>query len=219
MKRIIIFLLILAGSLEFASTASGQKTMELRLNGYGLYALDDNHVDSYTSSSSYFYGEIEGGFEYGVGFEILPAASWGFDFSYLRLASGANVLYYNGGSLEAEYDLKSNYLLLGASKYFRMKRKTEPYAGLQAGMVIFDVFDPYSGYSGSGTKFAWGIRGGANIWLNKKIAVKIQTGLLSAVQAMGGNLYNGTTGSGTGISGPSTFYQLSVGGGLLFNLR
>jgi hypothetical protein len=43
--------------------------------------------------------------------------------------------------------------------------------------------------------------------------------LLSAVQAMGGSLYNGTTGSGTGISGPSTFYQLSVGGGLLFIIK
>jgi hypothetical protein len=43
--------------------------------------------------------------------------------------------------------------------------------------------------------------------------------LLSAVQAVGGGLYFGTGGAGAGVSGFSTFYQFSLGGGLVFKIK
>ena len=68
------------------------------------------------------------------------------------------------------------------------------------------------------TKFAWGFKLGANIWASEKVGIKIQAGLLSAVQAIGGGVYFGTGGAGAGITGLSTYYQFNLGGGLVFNL-
>jgi hypothetical protein len=43
--------------------------------------------------------------------------------------------------------------------------------------------------------------------------------LLSAVQSMGGGLYFGTGGAGAGLTGYSTFYQWTLGGGLIFDIN
>lgn len=96
--------------------------------------------------------------------------------------------------------------------------KVEPYAGLQAGMAIFNVENPDNGNSGNATKFAWGAKLGVNIWASEKVGVKIQTGLNSAVQSAGGGLYFGTGAAAAGVSTYSTFYQFYVGGGLIFNM-
>ena len=48
--------------------------------------------------------------------------------------------------------------------------------------------------SNSATKFAWGLRLGANIWASEKMAIKLQGQLMSAVQGAGGGLYFGTGG-------------------------
>jgi ABC-type Fe3+-hydroxamate transport system substrate-binding protein len=57
----------------------------VRLHGYAMYALDDNHVDSYYSATSYFDGSVKGGFQYGGGIEVLPYPAMGLEFTYLRL--------------------------------------------------------------------------------------------------------------------------------------
>ena len=86
-------------------------------------------------------------------------------------------------------------------------------------MGIFNVENPDNGKTGNATKFAWGIKAGVNIWLSDKIGLKLQGGLLSAVQSVGGGLYFGTGGAGAGVSGYSTFYQWTLGGGLIFDLN
>ena len=108
--------------------------------------------------------------------------------------------------------------MLGSNRYFGMDSKVEPYGGVQAGMAIFNVENPDNGKSGSETKFAWGLKLGVNIWASEKMGIKIQTGLLSAVQAAGGGLYFGTGGAGAGVNAYSTFYQFTIGGGLTFGL-
>ena len=97
--------------------------------------------------------------------------------------------------------------------------KIEPFAGMQLGMGIYNVANPDNDNTGSATKFAWGIRAGANIWANEKVGIKLQAGLISAVQAVGGSVYFGTGGAGAGVSGFSTYWQFSLGGGLVFRLR
>ena len=99
-----------------------------------------------------------------------------------------------------------------------MNPKVEPYAGLQLGMAIFNVNDTESGKSGNDTKFAWGAKLGLNFWASDKVGIKMQTGLVSAVQSAGGGLYLGTGGAGAGVSTYSTFYQFYIGGGLTFKM-
>jgi hypothetical protein len=195
----------------------------IRLHGYATYALADNHVDSYYSETQYFEGSIEGGFQYGGGLEVMPYPAVGIEFTYLRLDSKAPMTYYNGinGTDHGDFDLAQNWLFLSFNKYVPVNPKVEPFAGLQLGMDILNATQPENlgGDSGSATKFAWGAKLGVNIWASEKVGIKLQAGLLSAVQAFGGGIYFGTGGAGAGVSGFSTYYQVSFGGGLVFKLK
>jgi len=214
MKKLLTIALLLTGSYLFAQTGAS-----VRLNGYALYAFDDNNVDSYYSDTDYFDGKFEGGFQYGGGLEVLPAPAIGVEISYLRLDSKAPMEYYNDGIQYTDFDLAQNWLFLGFNKYLPVNPKLEPFAGIQLGMDILNVENPDNGNTGSATKFAWGIKAGAHVWVNEKVGLKLQLGLMSAVQAMGGGVYFGTGGAGAGISGFSTYYQFNLGGGLVFKLR
>ena len=214
MKKLLTILLFLTGSYLFAQTGPS-----VRLHGYTTYAFDDNHVDSYYSTTNYFNGSVKGGFQYGGGLEIMPFSGAGVEFTYLRLDSKAPMEYYNGGVKNSNFDLAQNWLLLSFNKYVPVNPKVEPYAGMQLGMDIINATNPDNNNSNSATKFAWGIKAGLNIWANEKVGIKLQTSLLSAVQAVGGGLYFGTGGAGAGVSGYSTYYQFNLGGGLVFKVK
>jgi hypothetical protein len=195
-----------------------QHKMGIRLHAYTTYAFDDNGVDSYYSEDSYFDGSIKGGFEYGGGLEIKPAPHLGVEITYLRLDSKAPMDYYLDGVQSTEFNLAQNLLFLSVNKYLPLNSKLEPYAAMQIGMDIINVENPDNGKSEGATKFAWGIKLGSNIWVSETVGIKIQAGLLSAVQAIGGGVYFGTGGAGAGFTGLSTYYQFNLGGGLVFNL-
>jgi hypothetical protein len=239
MKKLftVILLLGFAGSVVFAQTTQtvvvqpGQTVVvqpaqkpatagpSVRLHGYATYALADNHVDSYYSNTSYFNGAIEGGFQYGGGIEVMPYPAVGVEFTYLRLDSKAPIYYYDVIERFSNFDLAQNWLFLSFNKYVPVNPKVEPFAGLQVGMDILNVENPDNNNSGSATKFAWGAKLGVNIWASEKVGIKLQAGLLSAVQAIGGGIYFGTGGAGAGVSGFSTYYQVNFGGGLVFKLK
>jgi hypothetical protein len=221
MKKFIVIIFCLFGTYAFAQTSHNQAASgpSLRLNGYTTYAFADNHVDSYYSATSYFDGKIEGGFQYGGGLEILPYPALGAEIMYLRLDSKAPMSYWNGSEVHSNFDLAQNFLLFSANKYVPVNPKVEPYAGFQIGADFINVENPDNGNSSSTTKLAWGIKAGLNIWVNEKVGIKMQAGLLSAVQAVGGGVYFGTGGAGAGVSGFSTYYQFNLGGGLVFKLK
>lgn len=218
MKKLLTIVFFLTGGYLYAQNAkqSSSQGPALRLNAYTTYAFDDNYVDSYYSETSFFEGEIKGGFQYGAGLEILPTSGLGVELTYLRLNSKAPMAYYDNGTQNTTFDLAQNFLFLGANRYFGLNPKVEPFAGLQLGMDILNVENPKDGRTKGATKFAWGIKAGLNVWANEKAGIKLQAGLLSAVQAVGGGVYFGTGGSGAGLSGYSTYYQFSLGGGLVF---
>jgi hypothetical protein len=228
MKNLLALFLCTVGSCVIAQTVqqqqppapvvTHQKPGTLRLNVYTSYAFDDD-VDSYYSTTAYFRGTIKGGFEYGGGLEYILRPAYGIEFAYLRLDSKAPITYYDNIEKKAEFGVAQNYLMLGVNHYLLVNPRLEPYFGLQMGMGIFNVENPNTNKTGSATKFAWGLKAGTNIWLSNKIGLKLQAGLLSAVQSMGGGLYFGTGGAGAGLTGYSTFYQWTLGGGLIFDIN
>jgi hypothetical protein len=125
--------------------------------------------------------------------------------------------YYNGLQYKV-FDLAMNYILLGGTNYFQTGGKVEPYAGLAAGVGIFNIKNAESGNDNTATKFTWTLKLGTNLWLSEKVGLKLQADLLSAVQSMGGGLYFGTGGAGAGVSTYSTMYQWGLGGGLVFKV-
>jgi len=197
-------------------------SQNIRLNAYSGYVFDDK-VDSYFDANNYYNGKIKGGYQWGVGLEYLASPQYGIEISYLLQSTTAPTTYLQSGQLggvkTSNFDMKLNWIMLGGNRYMKKPGgKAEMFGGLMAGAVIVDFHNPDNGNDNSATKFAWGLKGGVNIWASPKVAFKLQAQLMSAVQAVGGGLYFGTGGAGAGLTSYSSMLQFGLGGGLCFAL-
>ena len=213
MKPILSFLLVC-----FFITASSQTT---RLNGYALYVFDDK-FDSYYSPGDYYEGKFKGGLQWGVGIEYMPTPMNGIELVYLNQQTTAPTNYWAPGQIvekHTNFDVGFNWAMLAFNRHMRKPgSKVEGFGGGMLGAAFINVKNPDNGNENSATKFAWGLKLGANIWASEKMAIKLQTQVLSAVQGAGGGLYFGTGGGGVGVSTYSSMYQFGLGGGLTFAL-
>ena len=212
MKSILSILLVF-----FFITASAQHT---RLNGYALYVFDDQ-FDSYYDNNNYYEGKFKGGLQWGAGLEYMPHQSSGIELLYLNQQTTALTTYAIPGSgvKTTNFDVGFNWLLLAGNRYMRKPgSKVEGFGGFMLGAAFINVDNPVNGNSNSATKFAWGFRLGANIWASERVAIKLKTQVMSAVQGAGGGLYFGTGGGGVGVSTYSSMYQFGLGGGIAFAL-
>jgi opacity protein-like surface antigen len=213
MKKIIIGIFLIAG---LTSLATAQ---HIRLNGYAAYVFDDK-IDSYYDQNNQYYGQINGGFQWGAGLEYLVSPSKGIELKYLRRDAVAPMHYYKNSLIQQNknFDIALNYVLVGGNNYFQTGGKVEPYAGASLGMCIITLKNVEAGNDNQATKFAWGVKLGTNIWATEKVGIKLQVDLISAVQSAGGSLYFGTGGTGAGIGMYSTMYQWVLGGGLTIKM-
>ena len=199
--------------------AMSQKTT--RLNGYAVYVFDDQ-FDSYYSKSDYYEGKIKGGLQWGVGLEFLPTPMNGIELIYLNHQTTAPTDYWAPGQLaerHTNFDVSLNWAMLGFNRYMRKPgSQVEGFGGAMLGAAFINADNPDNGNENSATKFAWGLKFGANIWASEKVAIKLQGQLMSAVQSAGGGLYFGTGGTGAGVSTYSSMYQFGLGGGIVFSL-
>lgn len=221
-QSILIITTLFLSLISFAqdTTSDFRSGPSIRLNLYGAYAFDDS-FDSYYDYGNYYQGTLQGGFIYGGGLEYELARNSFIELSYQRLDTNAPTQYYAGGLFDkyADFDVAVNYILLGGNRTFRKPGSMiEGFGGLSAGMAIVNIENPTTNNSDSVTKFAWGLKAGAVIWASDKVGIKLQGQLLSVTQSMGGGIYFGTGGSGAGVSSYSSFYQFTLGGGLVFDL-
>jgi hypothetical protein len=208
----------------FAALGAGAQNM--RLNAYALYAFDDA-VDSYYSNTSYFNGTVKGGLIWGGGLEFMLHPEYGLELTYLRMDTEAPMEYYStqppAGVKSSVLDVDINYALIGGNRYKAFGPNVEGFGGMQLGAAFVKATRPANSIVGeasdNATKFAWAIRGGANIFPGgkaSKVGLKLSIGLMSMVQGAGGGLYFGTGGAGAGISTYSSILQFNMGGGLVF---
>lgn len=210
MKQLILLIFFF---LMFITVGQAQ---EIRINGYTSYVFDDK-FDAYNSSTSYLNGKILGGFQWGAGLEYLATPYYGTEILYFRQDTEVPIRYYRQGEISRQLDISVNYIMLGGVRYADAGR-VQGYGGLMLGAVIYDNKAPIEREPNSVTKFAWGLRLGGNLWATDKIGLKVQTHLLSGVQAFGGGFYFGSGGSGAGLSTYSTLFQFSLGGGLTIRM-
>jgi len=219
MKKVIFVLTL------FITVGAGAQNA-MRLNAYALYAFDDA-VDSYYSNTSYFDGKVKGGLLWGGGLEFMLHPEYGLELTYLRMDTEAPMTYYSNqppaGVKNNVLDLDINYALIGGNRYKAFSDVVEGYGGLQLGAAFVKATRPAVGNvmeaSDNATKFAWAIRGGANVFPGgkaSKVGIKMTISLMSMVQGAGGGLYFGTGGAGAGISTYSSIMQFTLGGGLVF---
>lgn len=209
MKKIFLPLLL---AVAF-STASGQG---LRLNGYVAYVFDDG-FNVYNGSSEYYSGKIKGGAQYGAGLEYMANPMYGVEILWLYKKSDAPTKF-KLGNLTTEktetFSVTHNWIMLsGNSHVMKPGKKIEGIGGLMLGALMSDVSSPEK--SANSTNFAWGFKLGGDIWLSEKIALKLQTQILSASKAVGGTVYYGYWGP-VAVPGYVTLWQFGLGGGLVF---
>lgn len=194
---------------------------KLRANIYSSYIFQDK-VDSYYDPETYFQGQINGGYQWGVGLEYMINPSYGLELSYKGMNTKAPLKNYQYPVNYHDYDLNISYIFLSGTRYVRKPgSKVEGFGGLGLGVGIFNAKDPnpasdVTTTSGNLTKFSWQLHLGAIIWASEKVGIKLQGSLQSATQAIGGGVYFGTGGAGAGVSSYSSIYQFGLGGGLVF---
>lgn len=215
MKKII---LLISSSLFIVFSMYAQ---DIRVNLYGGYVFDDKFNSLY-DSYQYYEGKIVGGFQYGGGVEFMVKPDYGIELLYIGQNTTAPTYYNDNYAFGEKYsvmDVNLNYALISGNGHMMTKGgKFEGYGGFMLGACFGSAKNPETGSSKSGTKFAWGLRLGGNIWLSDKVAIKTQAMLLSAVQSAGGSLYFGTGGAGAGVSTYSSILQFSFSSGLAFRL-
>jgi hypothetical protein len=212
MKKLLFAALILV---SINSAAQG-----VRLNAYGNYQFQDQ-VTSYYNTSTYYNGQIKGGFQWGAGLEYMVKGVYGIEVSYYRQDANAVVSNFRYPQSH-DYDVAVNYIFLSGTRYMqRPGSKMEAFGGGGLGMAIIDTKDPKPN-NGNGdnsistTKFAWQFYGGGIYWASEKVGIKLKAQLQSAVGAVGGGVYFGTGGAGAGVTTYSTMIQFGLGGGLVF---
>lgn len=193
----------------------------VKLNGYANYVFDDK-VDSYYDNTSYFDGKIKGGFQWGVGLQYNFKEFYGLEITYYNQSTSANANYQVPGSIAVKngnFDVNLNWIMLNGVREFRQPGgKFEAFGGMGLGVALINTENKANGNTESSTNFAWQLRGGGNIWVSEKVAIKLNAQLQSAVQSVGGGFYIGTGGTGAGVSSYSSLLQFGLGGGLVFKL-
>lgn len=193
----------------------------VKLNGYANYIFDDQ-VDSYYDNTSYFDGKIKGGFQWGVGLQYNFKEFYGIELTYYNQSTSANASYQVPGSIAVKngnFDVNLNWIMLNGVRELRKPGgKFEAFGGMGLGVALINTKNRLNGNTESSTNFAWQLRGGGNIWVTEKVAIKLNAQLQSAVQSVGGGFYIGTGGTGAGVSSYSSLLQFGLGGGLVFKL-
>jgi len=212
MKRLIVNALILVGTVGVSSAQN------FRLNAYSAYTINDK-VDSYYSSSNYYDGTIKGGFQWGAGFEYMVRPAWAAELKYLHQDASVPMFYYYGSERKGEFNLGMNYILLGANRYFKTaNEKIEPYLGAGIGIAMINIKNPISNANSDINKFAFNLKAGTNIWVTKRIGIKLEVNLLSAIKGASNGFYFEHDIAGIDLTSYKTIMQLGFGGGLTYRI-
>jgi len=167
---------------------SAQSSGAFLLNLYGGYTFSDR-VDFDDS-----YARVEDGFEYGLGLEYFIMDNASIELKYNRLDT--NMPLYTktalaggitpGTQLNAGNDKGAiNYILADYTYYFMdSSKQVRPFLGAGAGVSILETPN-----SGSGTYFAWELKGGVKIKTSSPLSINLHAYLQSMSAAVGYDYY------------------------------
>ncbi len=198
---------------------SAQSQGAFLLNLYGGYTFSDK-VDFDSS-----YAKVEDGFEYGAGFEYFIMDNASIELKYNRLDTKMP-LYTKvalpgfgipaGGQVNAGDDKGAiNYILADYTYYFgSSSQKAVPFLGAGAGISILE-----SPQSGSGTYFAWEIKGGVKIKTDSPVSISLNAYLQSMSAAVGYDYYWDYYWGPVAVTDYASTFQFGLGAVVSFNLN
>jgi opacity protein-like surface antigen len=180
---------------------SAQNSKSILLNVYGGYTFSDK-VEFDNS-----YARVEDGFEYGAGLEYFFIENSSIELKYNRLDTRLPLYAPTGTQLNAGDDKGAvNYVLANYTHYFgAASQKAQPFLGAGAGLSILETPQ-----SGSGTYFAWEIKGGVKIKTSSPLSINLHA-YLQSMSAAVGNDYYWTYNGLVGVSDYVSTYQFGLG--------
>ncbi len=183
------------------------------------YMVGDK-FDSFYKNDSYYFSKVSDGLQVGAGVEYVMPTNYSIDFNYFFQGTTAPTTF-SIDSLRAfaDFDLVLHNIVFGFNKHLASDNGLyDVYGGITTGILIAAISEEASSYDASSVNFTWGAKAGCNLFLSPVVGLKLQTQLITAVQAMGGELYFDEAGKLTGLKTKSNLYQFSVLGGIVFKL-
>ncbi|MCD0470548.1 outer membrane beta-barrel protein [Flavobacterium sp. JAS] len=192
----------------FSLAMSAQSSKSFLLNLYGGYTFSDR-VDFDNAHAS-----VEDGFEYGAGLEYFFMENSSIELKYNRLDTKMPFYGPTGIQLNAGDDKGAiNYVLLDYTYYFGSStQKLQPFLGAGAGIAILETPQ-----SGSGTYFAWEIKGGVKIKTNSPLSINLHAYLQSMSAAIGTDYYWSNYWGVVGFTDYASTYQFGLGASLSYD--
>lgn len=204
MKHVGLLLVLLLSTFGVKAQERGS----FSLNLYGGYNFGDKiSYDGYSA-------KIEDGFQYGGGLEYFFSTNNSVELKYLR--ADTHIPFYGpaGNQLNSGDDKGAlNFILLDGTHYFDTGSNALPYLGGGLGVGITETPQ-----SGSGTYFAWNIKGGVKIKTASTVSVNINA-YLQSMSAAVGNSYYWTIYGPVGVEDYVSTYQFGLGAVLSFNFK
>ncbi|SHG26414.1 outer membrane beta-barrel protein [Flavobacterium defluvii] len=186
-----------------------QDARSFSLNLYGGYNFSDKlDYDNYSAT-------IEDGFQYGAGFEYFFSTNNSVEVKYLRTDVKIPVYGPLGTQLNSSDDKGAfNFILADFTHYFDTGTNLLPYLGAGAGVGIVETPQ-----SGSGTYFAWDIKGGVKIKTASIVSVNINAYLQSMSAAVGDSYYWTYYYGPVAVQDYVSTFQFGLGAVLSFNFK
>ncbi len=201
MKRTLLTLLILFSALYLA------RAQRVEITPFGGYVFPARWNAS--NGSLYFYGNAQ----YGGILDIGMSRVVDIELMYNRIDTKAS-----SEAIGYPYDdvpLSENYYMVGVTKNFRINPTVSPFLGMSlGGLYLAPKTSQYYSY----WFFAMGVNGGAKIYFNKFVGIRLQAQLLMPVQSGGFSFYYGTGGGGSTVYLNSTLFDFGFTGGLIFRI-
>jgi hypothetical protein len=191
----------------FSLAMSAQSGQSFLLNVYGGYTFSDKV--EYDNS----YGYVKDGFEYGAGLEYFFIDNQSIELKYNRLDTKLPLYGPLGTQLNAGNDKGAiNYVLADYTYYFGSSAsKAMPFLGAGAGIAILETPQ-----SGSGTYFAWEIKGGVKVKTNSPLSINLHA-YLQSMSAAVGNDYYWTYYGVVGVTDYVSTFQFGLGAALSYD--
>ncbi|MHC0442416.1 outer membrane beta-barrel protein [Flavobacterium sp. 3-210] len=203
----------------FSLTMSAQGQGAFLLNLYGGYTFSDK-VDFDSS-----YAKVEDGFEYGAGLEYFIMDNASIELKYNRLDTKMPLytkIPLNNGTIPAGTQVNAgddkgaiNYVLADYTYYFgSSSQKALPFLGAGAGIAILE-----SPKSGSGTYFAWEIKGGVKIKTDSAFSINLNAYLQSMSAAVGYDYYWDYYWGPVAVTDYASTFQFGLGAVLCYDFK
>lgn len=185
-----------------------QDARSFSLNLYGGYNFSDKlDYDGYSAT-------IDDGFQYGAGLEYFFQTNNSVELRYARQDVKIPLYGPGGAQLNSNDEGAFNFILADFTHYFDTGSNLLPYLGAGAGVGIVE-----SPQGGSGTYFAWDIKGGVKIKTASVVSVNLNAYLQSMSAAVGESYYWSYWVGPVAVEDYISTFQFGLGATLSFNFK